>query len=217
MKSFNRSMLWAGAVIGSIVVVVAGCSSKAVTAKSGESPSSVAQSTSAASPHPGKGCSPVTVTPDHWLTVKLPGAEPRPALRVPVMPGWMKGAAKSDTGTQAIYVNDALSVPGAHTSIVVSVSDPQGDFDAYVQGIKGAGVSAFAVTPAEVCGFQARHISYTQALSTTSAPLLVTALMVLVPNPTGAVVAGVFSQTADPNNKTYQADSDSVFNNIQVV
>jgi hypothetical protein len=159
----------------------------------------------------------VTVTPDHWLTVKLPGAEPRPAMRLPVMPGWAKGEAKIDSGIQAVYVNDALSVPGAHTSVIVSVSDPQGDFDAYVQGLKGDGVSAFTVTPAIVCGFQARHISYTQALSTTPAPLLVTALMVLVPNSAGgAVVAGVFSQTADPDNKTYQADSDALFNNIQV-
>lgn len=41
--------------------------------------------------------------------------------------------------------------------------------------------------------------------------------MVLVPNSAGgAVVAGVFSQSADPNNKTYQADSDALFNNVQI-
>ena len=133
------------------------------------------------------------------------------------MPGWVKGEANSASGIQAVYVNDALSISGAHTSIIVSVSDSGGDFDAYVQGLKGDGVSAFTEAPTTICGFEAKRIGYTQALSTTPAPLLVNALMVLVPNTAGgAVVAGIFSQSADPNNTTYRADSDALFNNIQV-
>jgi len=216
-----KMAVYATVSLAAAAAVMTGCSDSEV--KSDSSVTSVVTSSTLAAPvEPvidAANCAQPSVEPVEWKAFRLPGGQQRPTLRVPVMAGWVLDSSNAGTGSsvKATLSNPSLARDGVTPTLVVAVSTADSDFNDYVQGLQAAdGVSGFNSTPTSVCGLDARRVSYTKATAG-QAPLATTAAMVNVPNDTGGLFVGVFSQTTDPANPTYQADSAAVLDNIQVV
>lgn len=205
-----------GVVLCGVVVaaVISGCSPR---------PPSPAASSSAATSPPVPSASAVVVSAgcasgDVPLTTLVPMAAGEPTLALPTPSGWEYSASMNSRIIRGLVANIRLRANDFTPNAVVTledltgkVGDAQQGIDAEVHGAEQAGITVTGRTPGTVCGNPSATITYTLKGHS------VTALVTAAADGQKVWAATLTVQTAEPDNRTYIADAQTILNNFQFI
>lgn len=218
-----RTMRLTAATIAA-VALTSGCAKvvtgSAMSAPGNGSPTGPTGSASSSTPDAAASCAHVDVPLQDVPT----RSDSEPLLRVPKLPGWKRVTKMDSEVIRFTLVDSDLIADNFAPNLVVTLEDtpqldPQAVFDQQKNNLRDVvGASDMAQTPATICGLPAVKLTFSlppMGTETSSRPAQ--ALAVVAHIGSHQFLATATMQTTDADNPTYQQDSQTMLDGLQVL
>jgi hypothetical protein len=160
-----------------------------------------------------------------------PRKDTEPRLRIPHPPGWEQSKMFNPGGDdpvsspviRAILINKSLAAKGFAPNAIVTMNSLSGAkvsdaFAAVQKDLTSSGGTDISSTDGTLCGLPAQTVRWTAAAVPGAAPARPAKTVVVADQVQDMVyVISVSVQTTDPDNPTYQKDSDTILTGLQVL
>ncbi len=147
-----------------------------------------------------------------------------PRVRIPQPPGWERYTDMDSELIRAAVVNKSLTADGFTPNVVYTLDklpadiDPQDALDKEREGlVKMAGATDLEVTAATVCGLPGETVHYTLSMPASVGPHPVILRQAVVGADDHTYVVCLTIQTTNPTDATYQRDSMTILDGLQVL
>jgi hypothetical protein len=147
-----------------------------------------------------------------------------PRVRIPQPPGWERFTDMDSEMIRAALVNKSLTADGFTPNVVYSLDvigekiEPQKAFEMGRGSLKGlAGATDMKVTEHTQCGLPAETVRYTISMPPEAGPHPAVVRSVVTSSGEQTYIVNLTIQSKRPDDPTYQRDSETILNGLQVL